>query len=84
MIDCGCHDNDTSNALNMAFFVHFPSKPTTTQKITGASKILFPTLLHFLQESLLRRSRLSRLFQLRFRLREVAAYSVREVRNVDF
>ena len=54
MFDCGCHDNDTSDALNMAFFVHSPSKPTTTQKNNGAFKNLFPTLLHCLQESLLR------------------------------
>ena len=53
MFDCGCHDNDTSDALNMAFFVHSPSKPTTTQKNNGAFKNLFPTLLHSLQESLL-------------------------------
>ena len=53
MFDCGCHDNDTSDALNMAFFVHSPSKPTTTQKNNGAFKNLFPTLLHCLQESLL-------------------------------
>ena len=53
MVDCGCHDNDTSDALNMAFFVHSPSKPTTTQKDNGALKNLFPTLLHCLQESLL-------------------------------
>ena len=53
MLDCGCHDNDTSDALNMAFFVHSPNKPTTTQKNNGAFKNLFPTLLHFLQESLL-------------------------------
>ena len=53
MFDCGCHDNDTSDALNMAFFVHSPSKPTTTPKNNGAFKNLFPTLLHFLQESLL-------------------------------
>ena len=50
MFDCGCHDNDTSDALNMAFFVHSPWKPTTTQKDNGAFKNLFPTLLHFLQE----------------------------------
>ena len=56
MFDCGCHDNDTSNALNMAFFVHSPSKPTTTQKYNGAFKNLFLALLHFLQESLLRRN----------------------------
>ena len=53
MFDCGCHDNDTSDALNMAFFVHSPRKPTTTQKNNGAFKNLFPTLLHCLQESLL-------------------------------
>ena len=53
MFDCGCHDNDTPDALNMAFFVHSPSKPTTTEKSNGAFKNLFPTLLHFLQESLL-------------------------------
>ena len=53
MFDCGCHDNDTSDALNMAFFVHSPSKPTTTQKNNGAFQNLFPTLLHCLQESLL-------------------------------
>ena len=53
MFDCGCHDNDTSDALNMAFFVHSPSKPITTQKNNGAFKNLFPTLLHCLQESLL-------------------------------
>ena len=53
MFDCGCHDNDTSDALNMAFFVHSLSKPTTAQKNNGAFKNLFPTLLHFLQESLL-------------------------------
>ena len=53
MFDCGCHDNDTSDAPNMAFFVHSPSKPTTTQKYNGAFKNLLPTLLHFLQESLL-------------------------------
>ena len=54
MFDCGCHDNDTSAAFNMAFFVHSPRKPTTTQKNNGAFKNLFPTLLHFLQESLLK------------------------------
>ena len=54
MFDCGCHDNDTSDAINMAFFVHSPSKPTTTQKNNGAFKNLFPTLLHCLQESLLK------------------------------
>ena len=53
MFDCGCHDNDLSNALNMAFFVHSPWKPTTTQKNNGGFKNLFPTLLPFLQESLL-------------------------------
>ena len=53
MFDCGCHDNDTSNALNMAFFVHIAWKPTNTQKDNGGFKNLFPTLLHFLQESLL-------------------------------
>ena len=53
MFDCGCHDNDTCDALNMAFFVYSPSKPTTAQKNNGAFKNLFPTLLHFLQESLL-------------------------------
>ena len=53
MFDCGCHDNDTSDALNMAFFVHSPWKPTTTQKNNGGFKNLFPTLLPFLQESLL-------------------------------
>ena len=53
MFDCGCHDNDTSDALNMAFFVHSPSKPTTTPKNNGGFKNLFPTLLHCLQESLL-------------------------------
>ena len=53
MFDCGCHDNDTSDAFNMAFFVHSPRKPTTTQKNNGAFKNLFPTLLHCLQESLL-------------------------------
>ena len=35
MFDGGCHDNDTSNAPNMAFFVHSPKKPTTTQKNSG-------------------------------------------------
>ena len=53
MVDCGCHDNDTSDALYMAFFVHSPRKPTITQKNNGAFKNLFPTLLHCLQESLL-------------------------------
>ena len=53
MFDCGCHDHDTSDALNMAFFVHSPWKPTTTQKNNGGFKNLFPTLLPFLQESLL-------------------------------
>ena len=67
MFDCGCHDNDTSDALNMAFFVHSPSKPTTTQKNNGAFKNLFPTLLHCLQESLLRRlSRRARFFSRSF------------------
>ena len=37
----------------MAFFVHSPKKPTTTQKNSGDFKNLFPTLLHFLKESLL-------------------------------
>ena len=58
MFDCGCHDNDTSDALKMAFFVHSPSKPTTTQKNNGAFKNLFPTLLHFRQESLLKSHKL--------------------------
>ena len=53
MFDCGCHDNDTSDAPNMAFFVHSPRKPTTTQKNSGGFKNLFPTLLHFFKKSLL-------------------------------
>ena len=53
MFDCGCHNNDTSDAPNMAFFVHSPKKPTTTQKNSGGFKNLFPTLLQILKESLL-------------------------------
>ena len=53
MFDCGCHDNDTSDAPNMAFFGHSPKKPTTTQKNSGGFKNLFPNWLHFLKESLL-------------------------------
>ena len=59
MFDCGCHDNDTSDAPNMAFFVRPPRKPTTTQKNSGGFKNLFPTLLHFLKESLLNDSAFS-------------------------
>ena len=74
MFDCGCHDNDTSDALNMAFFVHSPSKPTTTQKNNGGFKNLFPTLLHFLQESLLNCSK----FKLAFYVEED------EIRNLNY
>ena len=54
MFDCGCHDNDTSDAPNMAFFVHSPKKPNTTQENSEGFKNLFPTLFHFLKESLLK------------------------------
>ena len=63
MFDCGCHDKDTSDAPNMAFFVHSPKKPTTTQKNSGGFKNLFPTLLHFLKESLLTNSPWGDIFQ---------------------
>ena len=54
MIDCGSNGNDTSADLYMAVSVHPPRQPNFTQKMKGGENFLFPTLLHFLRELLLK------------------------------
>ena len=58
MFDYGYHGNDATDApikygSNMSVFVHPHTEPASTQKIKGASKFSFPTLLQFLRKSLL-------------------------------